>query len=122
MKLESIKEVADLKKPVYPEDGTQDIEFTDQCLLSAEELERFMTSEAGGKSLVWINTFIPITDHMVNLNATGETNKSVTNSQKTYKGQWRMTNLGSVIFDEGGKTKQDFKVNENSIWEGIGII
>ena len=57
MKLDSIKEVADLKKPIYPLDGSQDIEYTTECLIPADELERFMTSEVGGKNLVWINNF-----------------------------------------------------------------
>lgn len=62
MKLDSIKEVADLRKPIYPADGTQEIEFTDECLIAPEELERFMNSEIGGKNLVWINNFQPIND------------------------------------------------------------
>lgn len=57
MKLDSIKEVADLRKPIYPQNGNQDIEFTDECLIPPDELERFMNSENGGKSLVWINNF-----------------------------------------------------------------
>ena len=105
MKLESIKEVADLKKPLYPENGNQEIEFSDEPLISAEEMERFMSSDQGGKNLIWINTFQVITDHNINLNATGETGKSMTNSQKTYKGQWRVQGLGSVLYDENGKTK-----------------
>lgn len=83
MKLDSIKEVADLKKPVYPNDGRQQIVFTEECLIAPEELERFMNSENGGKNLVWINNFQPIND-MLTLNGTGNTSQSL--SQKMYKG------------------------------------
>lgn len=76
MKLDSIKEVADLKKPIYPEDGKQDIVFTNECLIPPDELERFMNSENGGKNLVWINNFQPISD-MVSLNGTGNTSQSM---------------------------------------------
>lgn len=57
MKLDSIKEVADLRKPIYPSNGIQEIEFTDECLIPPDELERFMNSENGGKNLIWINNF-----------------------------------------------------------------
>ena len=62
MKLDSIREIADLRKPIYPVDGSQDIEFTQEVLVPPEELERFMNSEIGGKNLVWINNFQPIND------------------------------------------------------------
>ena len=55
MKLNSIKEIAELKSPIYPEDGKEEIAFTGQNLISDEELERFMNSE--GKNLKWINSF-----------------------------------------------------------------
>jgi len=57
MKLDSIKEVADLRKPIYPLNGIQEIEFTDESLIPPDELERFMNSENGGKNLIWINNF-----------------------------------------------------------------
>ena len=39
MKLDSIKEVADLKKPIYPDDGKSEIVFTQECLIPSDELE-----------------------------------------------------------------------------------
>lgn len=122
MKLDSIKEVADLKKPIYPEDGKQGIVFTNECLIPPDELERFMNSETGGKNLVWINNFQPISD-AVSLNGTGNTSQSM--SQKMYKGQWRASGISSMVAEDQNKAtnrKSDVKVNESSVWEGIGII
>ena len=120
MKLDSIKEVADLRKPIYPEDGTQDIEYTDEPLIGQEELERFMNSETGGRGLVWINNFQPITD-MQNFSGTG--NSSLSQSQKLYKGQWRVTGLSSMLAEDSNKNRStDLKVSDTSVWEGIGII
>lgn len=107
--------------PVYPDDGRQQIVFKDQCLIPTEELDRFMNSEIGGKNLVWINNFQPISD-MVSLNGTGNTTQSM--SQKMYKGQWRITGITSMVADDQNKTnrKSDVKMSESSVWEGIGII
>ena len=120
MKIDSIKEISDLRKPVYPQDGSQEIEYTNEVLIPADELERFMNSEMGGKNLVWINNFQPITDmSTMQMNVTGGSTQS--QSQKMYKGQWRIQGLGSIVFDDT-KSKSDIKLNENSIWEGIGVI
>lgn len=81
-----------------------------------------MNSENGGKNLVWINNFQPITD-MPNLNGTGNTTQSA--SQKMYKGQWRITGISSMVAEENNKNKTagtDLKISDTSVWEGIGII
>lgn len=121
MKLDSIKEVADLKKPIYPDDGKSEIVFTQECLIPSDELERFMNSENGGKNLVWINNFQPISD-MLTLNGTGNTSQSL--SQKMYKGQWKVAGISSMVADDQNKgtRKSDVKVTDSSVWEGIGII
>ena len=64
-----------MKKPLYPEDGNNEIQFTDECLIPADELERFMNSDDGGKNLVWINNFQPIND-LHAFNGTGNTTQS----------------------------------------------
>ena len=46
-----------LQKPVYPDDGSEQITYTKECLLSTDELNQFMNSEQGGKNLVWVNFF-----------------------------------------------------------------
>ena len=79
-----------------------------------------MNSEMGGKNLVWINNFQPITD-MPNLNGTGNTTQS--QSQKMYKGQWRISGISSMVADENSKNRTaDMKISDTSVWEGIGII
>jgi hypothetical protein len=94
--------------------------FTEECLIPPDELERFMNSENGGKNLVWINNFQPIND-MPNLNGTGNTTQS--QSQKIYKGQWRITGISSMVAEESNKkNSSETKITDTSIWEGIGII
>jgi len=53
------------------------------------------------------------------MNLTGGSTQS--QSQKMYKGQWRIAGLGSVVFDDA-KSRSDIKLNDSSVWEGIGII
>lgn len=50
--------------------------------MTAEEYERFMNSENGGKGLIWLNYFKDIKD------ANPEGNDQAS-SIKKYKGQWR---------------------------------
>jgi len=48
--------------------------------MTDEELTRFMSSESGGKGLVWINIFKEIQDNNLG-------------SSKKYKGQWRASDM-----------------------------
>ena len=52
----------DLRYPAYAEDGSEDISFTDKKLMEEEELIRFMSSDNGGKNLLFINYFKTIVD------------------------------------------------------------
>ena len=55
--IEYIKEIVNLKKPIYPRDGTEKLVLTDEKLISDSEYRFFMNSELHGKNLVWINTY-----------------------------------------------------------------
>ena len=66
--------------------------------MTDEEYERFMSSEQGGKGLIWLNYFKDIKD----ANPEGGDGGEVP-SNKKYKGQWRVS-------------------SETEIWEGIGVI
>jgi hypothetical protein len=55
--IEHIKEIVNLKKPIYPKDGTEKLVLTDEKLISDSEYRFFMNSELHGKNLVWINTY-----------------------------------------------------------------
>ena len=55
--IEYIKEIANLRKPIYPQDGTEKLVLTDEKLISDSEYRFFMNSELHGKNLVWINTY-----------------------------------------------------------------
>jgi hypothetical protein len=54
--------VIDLPYPCYFDDGKQEIKFTDKVLMTNEEFQRFMSSEMGGKGLIWLNYFKEIRD------------------------------------------------------------
>ena len=57
MKLNSMNEVAALKKPVYPDDGREEIIFVDPVMITKEELDTFLNKPGGGLGLKWINTW-----------------------------------------------------------------
>ena len=131
-------EVAALKKPLYPADGREEIVFAEPALIDAKELDAFMNSEQGGKNLKWINSFQPIKDNYYSqTQATDEFGNKATVG-KTYKGQWRLQGLANSVeqatsmrkTDSEGKPqkmakredKTDVALNEQCIWEGIGII
>jgi hypothetical protein len=47
----------DLRYPAYTQEGGEKIVSQDRVLMDDDELTRFMNSEAGGKSLLWLNYF-----------------------------------------------------------------
>jgi hypothetical protein len=55
--IEYIKEIANLRKPIYPKDGTEKLVLTDEKLISDSEYRFFINSEVNAKNLVWINTY-----------------------------------------------------------------
>jgi hypothetical protein len=55
--IEYIQEIVNLRKPIYPKDGTEKLVLTDEKLISDSEYRIFMNSEVNVKNLVWINTY-----------------------------------------------------------------
>ena len=116
MMLNNYNEVAALKKPVYSEDGKEEISFVDPPMISLEELDRFLNTESGGKNLKWINSWQPIEDNFwSNQPLTDEVGNKPSGGQRTYKGMWRIQGM-----KEQTNTKES--LNEHCTWEGIGII
>ena len=59
--LNNYNEVAALKRPIYADDGREEIVFCDPCMISNEELDRFQFEN--GKNLKWINSWQPIKEN-----------------------------------------------------------
>ena len=84
----------DLRYPAYTQEGGEKIVSQDKVLMDDDELTRFMNSEAGGKSLLWLNFFKQINDSTLSADGSVIANE--------YKGQWR--------------------VDDGDVWEGFGTI
>ena len=106
MKLDNFNQIAALKKPVYPEDGTEEITFVDPVLMSEQELSRFTNGD--GKGLKWINQFQPIRDLTYSAESTTDEFGNKKQGLKMYKGQWRLAGMKKDLdasFAETGRGK-----------------
>lgn len=106
----------DLPYPQYTDDGSQQVQFTDQKLFTEEELQQIVSKEAAGEKLVWINYFKEITDDST-LASSGEP------MTKQYKGQWRASDMtiwegfGTIKFSDGNVYEGQTK---NGLYNGRG--
>ena len=74
--------IIDLKFPCYMDNGEKEIQFSDRPLITDEEFTRYMSSENGGKGLIWLNYFKDI-------------EVAGADSQvRKYKGHWKANDMG----------------------------
>lgn len=110
--IEHIKEITNLKRPIYPQDGTEKLVLTSEQLISDAEYKFFMNSENHGKNLVWINTYEPID----NSGKIVQDKKTLNKQNRMYRGQWKTQGISSMI-----TLTTDTSIN-STVWEGIGEI
>ena len=132
-KFNSLSEVAALLKPLYPDDGREEVVYVGPQLITPEELEE-LSNQDGGSYLTWINSYQPIKDQFFSTASTIDEHGNPTEGQRMYKGQWRLKDIKQGL--QGGEQYKriqkngsiserghiDIVLNEKCVWEGIGII